>query len=110
MAKFEVLSGSTVGGTVRNHDKPLLQWSVSGPRFEPGISRMQSRNGSHSTTTFSDSSVKVNFFQIFSSYFIVTIESAHIIHNATLLLEFSSATHLASNTLCIKGCFPGSKA
>jgi hypothetical protein len=51
MAKFKVLSWHLPGRT-RKTTKNLSGYSVSGPRFEPGTSRIQSRNANHSTTTF----------------------------------------------------------
>jgi hypothetical protein len=39
-------------GTEENHEKPQSGQPVSGPRFEPGTSWIQSRSANHSTTTF----------------------------------------------------------
>jgi hypothetical protein len=36
----------------RNHEENQSGQSVSGPRFEPGNSRIRSRNVNHSTVTF----------------------------------------------------------
>jgi hypothetical protein len=40
------------GGTEVNHEKSQSGYAVSGPRFEPGTSKIRNRSVNHSTTTF----------------------------------------------------------
>jgi hypothetical protein len=52
MSQFKVLSWNLPGRTEENYEKPQSEYLVSGPRFEPGISRIRSRRVSHSTAMF----------------------------------------------------------
>jgi hypothetical protein len=38
--------------TEEDHEAPHLRQPISGPGFEPGTPRIQSRNATHSTKTF----------------------------------------------------------
>jgi hypothetical protein len=49
---FKVLSRNLTGGTDENNEKFESEQPVSWPRFEPGASRIRSREVNHSTTTF----------------------------------------------------------
>jgi hypothetical protein len=51
---FKVLSRNFPIGSEKNYEKAQLVWPVSGPRFEPRMSRIQGMSVNHSTTTFSD--------------------------------------------------------
>jgi hypothetical protein len=49
---FKVMSQHLSGESEKNHEKSQSGQSVSGPRFEPGTSRIRRRSVNHSTTTF----------------------------------------------------------
>jgi hypothetical protein len=48
---FKVVSRHFPGGAEGNHEKSQSLWPVSGPRFEPGTSRIRSRSVNHLTMT-----------------------------------------------------------
>jgi hypothetical protein len=51
-SNFKVLSQHLLTGDEKNHKELKSQLRVSGPRFEPGTSRIRSRNVNNSAATF----------------------------------------------------------
>jgi hypothetical protein len=63
---FNVLSRHSPGGTEKNYEKICQGIRSSGPRFEPGTSRLRSKNVNHSTTMF-DNTFHANCFLLISA-------------------------------------------
>jgi hypothetical protein len=53
VASYEVQSRHLSGGTEGKHQKFQSRYVSSGPRFEPGTSRIGNKSSNHSTDTFS---------------------------------------------------------
>jgi hypothetical protein len=55
---FKVYYRTILGGPEKDHEEQPV-WSVSGPRFKPGTSRIRNGNANHCTAMFGTSFVLV---------------------------------------------------